>query len=68
METEMLKKDSAFYKRFSEKLNILKILNANYTGDAQTALLFMEENENASLQLDLTLMMCLFQQGRYQDA
>lgn len=68
METEMLKKDGTFYKRFSEKLTILKILNANYTGDANTAFLLMKKNENASLQLDLTFMMCLFQQGRYQDA
>jgi len=68
METEMLKKNKDYYNRFLEKLTIIKALNQNYTRNAKTAIETLQVFPGKSLDIDLTLIMSLFQQKRYHDA
>ena len=68
METEMLKKNATYYKRFREKLTVIKALNQNYTRQPREAISTLESFPNESLDIDLTLIMSLFQQSRFEDA
>lgn len=68
MEIEMQKKKCAYYNRFIEKLKLLQALNLNYTGKPNEAIVCLQEFQGASLDVDLTLVMCLFQQDEYQEA
>lgn len=68
MENEMLKKNGAYYKRFQEKLVVITALNQNYTGRPEKAIATLRSYPNDSLDIDLTLVMCLFQQSEFGDA
>lgn len=68
MESEMKENNGANYKRFSEKLTIIKALNYNYTGEAQIAISMLNGFKNDSLDIRLLLVMCLFQQGDFSAA
>ncbi len=68
MENEMLKKNSAYYKRFQEKLVIIKALNQNYTGKPKQAIATWKSLPTESLDIDLTLVMSLFQQSEFANA
>ena len=68
METEMLKKNGAYYKRFQEKLVVIKALNQNYTGQSAAAITTLESFPYESLDIQLTLIMSLFQQSKFEDA
>ncbi|MEM7087705.1 MAG: hypothetical protein AAF489_16105 [Bacteroidota bacterium] len=68
MEAEMLKKNSAYYNRFREKLVVIKALNQNYTGQPKQAIATLKSFPNESLDINLTLVMSLFQQSEFGDA
>ena len=68
MEKEMLKKSGAYYKRFQEKLVVIKALNQNYTGWPKGAITTLESFPNESLDIQLTLVMSLFQQTEFGSA
>ena len=68
MENEMLKKNGAYYKRFQEKLVVIKALNQNYTGQSKEAITTLESYPNESLDIQLTLVMSLFQQTEFGNA
>lgn len=68
MELEMIKDNKAYYKRFSEKLAILKALNSNYTGNYENAIRILKDHKNDSLDVKLLLTMCLFQQDNFSEA
>jgi len=68
METEMLKKKATYYNRFREKLVVIKALNENYTGRPKKAIATLESFPNESLDIDLTLVMSLFQQSEFGGA
>ena len=65
MELEMIKDNNVYYKRFSEKLAILKALNSNYTGNHENAIRILKDDKNDSLDVKLLLAMCLFQQDNF---
>ncbi len=68
METEMQKKNNAYFNRFLEKLTIIKALNENYTGKSTVAIETLKSFPKESFDVDLSLMMSLFQQNRFQEA
>ena len=68
MEAEMRKQNRTYYKAFSNDLVLLKALNLNYTGEANTAIQLLQEHANKLPQLQLALVMCLFQQLEYKKA
>ncbi len=68
MEMEMQKGSKAHYKRFEEKLIILKALNYNYTGLHEEAISLLTNFRKASLDMKLLSIMCLFQQNRFSEA
>ncbi|MBL4662410.1 MAG: hypothetical protein JKY22_02350, partial [Flavobacteriaceae bacterium] len=68
MEIEMLKKNRAYYNRFREKLIVIKALNQNYTGLPNDAIATLQNYSGESLDIDLTLVMSLFQQSEFKQA
>ncbi len=68
METEMMKNNREFYKRFHEKLTVLKALNRTYTGALDDALMLLEAYPQHSLDLQLLHMTCLFQGEHFNKA
>ena len=68
METEMRKKNEAYYNRFLERLTLIRSLNQNYTQQAQTAIETLQSFPGESLDIDLTLVTCLFQQRQFPEA
>jgi len=68
MEFEMYQDKRRFYKRFLEKLVIIKSLNLNYTGDYKQAIKLLQVLEEDSLEAQLSLVMCHFQQENYSEA
>ncbi len=67
METEMLEDNRRYFKRFTDDLLMLKVLNYNYSGDYESALRLLEK-PSTSLNIDLIQIMCLFQQNKFKDA
>jgi len=65
MELEMQKENNSHYKRFAEKLATLKALNYNYTGEHDKALTLLKDYKSDSLDVELLIAMCLFQQGNF---
>lgn len=68
MEQEMKANNRAYFKRFSEKLCIIKALNFNYTGKYGKALELLQGFANPSLDIQLILPMCLMQQEQFAEA
>ncbi len=68
MEALMLRNNRAYFNRFQEKLVLLKALNFNYTGDPNQAITLLNAYPNDSLDVILTKIMLLFQQGSHSDA
>jgi len=68
MELEMRKKNSVFYNRFLDQLTINKALNHNYTGKYKAAISLLTNYKGDSLNIKLSLVMCLFQQGQFNAA
>jgi len=67
MESEM-NTNKKYYNRFSEKLVKMKALNCNFTGDYNEAIQLLTSHSIDSLDIKLILIMCLFQQNRFEDA
>jgi len=68
MELEMQKENNSHYKRFAEKLATLKALNYNYTGEHDKALTLLKDYKSDSLDVELLIAMCLFQQGIFSES
>ena len=68
MEREMNADNKVYFKRFHEKLVIIKALNYNYTGNHIKAIELLGKYKNDSLNIALILSMCLMQQGQFTDA
>ena len=68
MELEIQNGESAYRKRFLEKLTILKALNYNYTGQHQKAIGLLMAFKNDSLDVKLLITKCLFQQNDFSEA
>lgn len=68
MEQEMKAHNRRYYKRFHEKLSVIKIMNYNYTGNHEKAIELLRGFENISLDINLILPMCLMQQNKFQEA
>ncbi len=68
MELEMKKNNGTYYRRFLEKLTIIKALNRNYTGEAEIAISLLKEFKDDSLDISLLIIMCLFQQRNFSEA
>ena len=68
MELEMRKQQRAYYNRFVEKWTVLKALNKNYTGSSEDAIQILTNYEGDSLDIQLTLIMCYFQQNEFKKA
>ena len=68
MEVEMNKKNRRYFLRFHEKLIVIKALNKNYTGDFASAIKLLKGFPKESLDVSLTLVMCLFQQNNFSEA
>lgn len=68
MELEMRKDKNSQHKRFAEKLAILKALNYNYTGEHEKAIAILKNFNENSLDVQLLVTMCLFQQGDFSEA
>lgn len=68
MEVEMQKKNRTYYNRFLEKLTIIKALNENYTGKGAEAIETLKSFPKESFDVDLSLIMSLFQQNQFQEA
>ncbi len=67
METAMKQKNNTYYSRFAEKFIALKGVNLNYKGNAAEAIALLEEHQNKSLDIALSLLMSLFQQKKYAE-
>jgi tetratricopeptide (TPR) repeat protein len=65
---QIKKKKGAYHNRFKEKLTILQALNLNYIGNFSEAIEKLQQFLGTSLDIELTLVMCLFQQNQYQEA
>lgn len=68
MEAEMRIKNNSYYKRFAEKLTVIKALNFNYTGGSEIAISMLQNFKNDALDVRLLLVMCLFQQSDFAEA
>lgn len=63
-----LAKDSSYGNRFLEKLVTLKALNYNYTGQSSKAIDLLLGLKEPSLNVQLLIAMCLFQQENFSEA
>lgn len=68
MEAEMTKQQGKYEQRFLEKLYLNKGLNLNYTNNPEEAIALLSGYTKQSLDLDLTLVMCYFQQQDFKNA
>jgi hypothetical protein len=68
METEMQKRNRTYYNRFLEKLTLIKAFNQNYTGLGPEAIEILKSFPRASFDVELSLIMSLFQQNHFQEA
>ncbi|WP_121908608.1 hypothetical protein [Ulvibacter antarcticus] len=68
MEEEMLKKNGIYYKRFHVKLILTKAFGYNYTGRPSEAIQVLNSYERHSPEIELTLLMCYFQQLQFDEA
>ena len=68
LEVEIQKDNNLHYKRFAERLTTLKALNYNYTGKPRVAIELLTEFKERSLDAQLLLIMCLFQQEDFSEA
>ncbi|MCH9660849.1 MAG: hypothetical protein K0U54_08045, partial [Bacteroidetes bacterium] len=68
MKAQMHKNNNRHFKRFQTKLILIQALNKNYTGDHKAAINLLENSKTASLDITLTLCMCLFQQRQFRSA
>lgn len=68
LELEMEKDDKSYYKRFAERLATMKALNYNYTGQPRVAIDLLSNFKEGSLDVQLLITMCLFQQGDFSEA
>ncbi len=68
MELEMQKDNNSHYKRFAERLATMKALNYNYIGQARKAIDLLSDFKDSSLDVQLLITMCLFQQGDFSEA
>lgn len=68
MEAEMCKNHRAYFRRFEEKLLLLKGLNYNFTNRPYRAIELLTGYTKESLDISLTLVMIYFQQQQYQNA
>lgn len=68
METEMEKQQAKYKQRFAEKLALNKSLLYNYTNKPDTAIAILKNYKSPSLDIQLTLAMCYFQQEAFKKA
>ncbi|KAA3624961.1 MAG: hypothetical protein DWP94_02205 [Flavobacterium sp.] len=68
MEAEMIQQQRKYYRRFARELVLLKGLNLNFTGNPSEAITLLKEYPNPSPELQLALVMCLFQQQQFREA
>ncbi len=68
MEQEMAKQQGKYYNRFTEKWYLNKGLLLNYTNQAKAAIVLLHHHEKQSLDIDLTLVMCYFQQQNFKNS
>lgn len=68
MEREMFKANKVYFKRFSGDLSVLKALNYNFTVNPEKAIRILREDTSGQLELQLILLMCLFQQNKFEEA
>lgn len=66
MELEMKKQQSKYFSRFEEKLIYIKALLLNYTNKPALAINTLTAIKQGSLNIQLTLAMCYFQQEQYK--
>jgi len=67
MEAQMEKEHRKYYGRFQEKLLLNKALCFNYTSQPNKAIGLLQQYNANSLDIDLTLAVCYFQQEKYED-
>lgn len=67
MEIEMLKQNGKYFNRFTEKWHLNKGLLLNYTNQPQAAIALLNNYKKQSLDIDLTLVMCYFQQQDFKN-
>ncbi|MGJ8666912.1 MAG: CDC27 family protein [Patiriisocius sp.] len=67
MEAQMEKEHRKYYGRFQEKLLLNKALCFNYTNQPNKAIELLQQYNANSLDIDLTLAVCYFQQEKYED-
>lgn len=65
MEVEMRKEKKRYYRRFEEKLKLIRALNLNYTGHPDKAIDVLKSFEGHSYDIELIRAMCFFQQGDF---
>jgi tetratricopeptide (TPR) repeat protein len=68
LQVEMEKDNKSYYKRFAERLATMKALNYNYTGRPKEAIELLTDFKETSLDVQLLIAMCLFQQGEFSEA
>ncbi|WP_394747774.1 hypothetical protein [Spongiimicrobium salis] len=68
MEVEMDRNKRFYYKRFLEKLTLIKALNLNYTGKFEQAIQLLEWSRKDSLEIRFTLLLFFFQQEDFSSA
>ncbi|GER57986.1 hypothetical protein [Patiriisocius marinus] len=68
MEVEMAKQNNKYHTRFLEKLYLNKGLLLNYTNKPNEAIALLKGFTKQSLDIELTLVMCYFQQQEFNNA
>lgn len=68
MKQEMDKQKGKYNRLFYEKWKTLRALNLNFSGDATQAISLLNTGDLDSLDSQLTLMMCYFQQSQFKDS
>lgn len=68
LELEIRKDNNLHYKRFAARLVMLKALNYNYTGKPKVAIDLLTELKERSLDAQLLIVMCFFQQDKLSEA
>lgn len=61
-------KSNIFKGQLSHKSLLLEALNANYSGDAAKAITLLSKNSTESLAVQMSLVMCYFQQSDWDNA
>ena len=68
MELEMTRHERKYYRRFARDLVLLKALNLNFTAYPTEAIAMLKAFPNPFPELQLVLIMCLFQQHEFREA